>query len=100
DSVTFAVEEPTDAFEEFNVAGPVIAAASRPLHWLDLDKAGFPKAQHVLGNVEFLGGFAYGPEGVRGLIHGNLPKLRLRQILAYQSSLVPGSRPLITFFIT
>src|SRR5258708_1968998 len=49
------------------------AAAAAALHRLDLGEAGFPEAQHVLGNVEFISDLADGTERIRRLVQMPAP---------------------------
>jgi hypothetical protein len=45
------------AGEEREIVGAVIAPPAATFQRLDLVKAGFPKAQHVLGQIQLLGRF-------------------------------------------
>ena len=73
DRVTLAIEQVTDAAQQIDIIGPVIAPAAAALHRLDLLKAGFPETQHVLRQVEIVCDFTDRPERFGRLFHHRLP---------------------------
>jgi hypothetical protein len=58
DGVAFIVEQMANALQKCDIAGAIVTPAAGSLHRLDLTKAGFPKAQNVLGQVQSIGRFA------------------------------------------
>src|SRR5262245_26958053 len=44
----------TYATQQIDVVRTIIAPTAAALHWLDFMKAAFPKAQHVLRQIEFV----------------------------------------------
>ncbi len=68
DRVALAVEQVTDAAQQVDVVGPVVAPPAATLHRLDLAEPRFPEPQHMLRHVELVGHLADGAEGVRRLV--------------------------------
>src|SRR6516164_10605531 len=88
DCVAFTVKQMTDAAQQVDVVRPVIAAAAAAFHRLDVGETAFPKPQHVLRHVDFIGDFADGAERVRRLLHDHGPR-------AHDASAAPSPPELI-----
>ena len=69
DGQAVAVKKRTDATQEIEIVGAVIAPAAAALQRPDLLEAGFPESQHVLRQVEIVRDFTDRPECVRRLVH-------------------------------
>lgn len=68
DGIAFAIEQMLDAAQQLHIIGTIIAASAAAFHGFDLREAGFPKAQDMLRQVQFLCNFADGTKGVRTLV--------------------------------
>ncbi len=75
DGVAFAVEQVSHTAQQIHIVGAIVPAPAATLERLDLRKAAFPKAQHVLRHANFLGDFADRAERVRRLFQGPTPPL-------------------------
>ncbi len=62
DRVSLIIKQMANTFEQINIIGTIVATTAAPLHRLDLGEAGFPKAQHMLRQVEILRNFADRPK--------------------------------------
>src|SRR5262245_27999999 len=74
DRIAFAIKERANAFEQVDVVGTVEAPPAAALHRLDLAESGFPKSQHMLGNIELLSHLADRSKSFRRLIQHRLPQ--------------------------
>src|SRR5690606_40970424 len=70
DRITLIVEHVAYALDKIHVLRPVIATSATALHRLDLRKARFPKAQHMLWQIEILSYFTYRTKCIWTLVHG------------------------------
>src|SRR5262249_2047538 len=66
--VALAIEQASDASQQIDIIGTVVATAAAPLHRLDLRKPRLPETQNVLGNIKVFGGLADGSERIRRLV--------------------------------
>src|SRR6516225_10750593 len=64
----------TDAAQQIDVVGPVIASAAAAFHRTNVRETAFPKPQDVLRHVNFIGNFADGAKRIRRLLHGQRPR--------------------------
>lgn len=69
DGVAFFIEQMSDALQQCDVGRTIITTSAGALHRLDLAEPGFPKSQHVLRQIQRVGGFADRAESIRTL-HG------------------------------
>ncbi len=83
DGVSFIVKQMTDTLEQIDIVWAIIAAATASFHGLYLRKAGFPKAQNMLRQVEILRDLANCSECIRTFpqdTHLSLATSRLAEI--------------------
>lgn len=68
--VAFAIEQMTNAAQQFHIVRTIITATTAAFHWFDLAKARLPETQHMLRQVQFLRNFADRSKGIRALTQG------------------------------
>src|SRR5690242_9079867 len=66
--VAFAIEQVAYSAEQIDIVGAVVPPPTATLHRFDLVKAAFPKAQHVLRQIEFVGHFTDGTKCIWRLV--------------------------------
>src|SRR5262249_26800520 len=92
--VSLAVQKMAYAAQKVDVVGSIIAAAAAAFHRLDFVKAAFPKAQHVLRQIEFIRHFTDRTESVRRLVVQSGPLLRFDTRGYADGSAYAGCSPL------
>jgi hypothetical protein len=75
--IALAVEQVANTTQQVDVVRAIIAPTASTLHWFDFVKAAFPKAQHVLRQIEIVGHFTDGAKCVRRLVVQSKPLLSL-----------------------
>src|SRR5262249_33079373 len=76
-SVTLAVQQMPNTTQYVEFIGAIIGPTAAALHRFDFVKAAFPKAQHVLRQIEIVGHFTDGAKCVRRLVVQSKPLLSL-----------------------
>ena len=72
DCVAVNMQQFFDGTQQVYVAAAIVAPPAGTFQRFDLGEAGFPKAQHMLGQAEIIGRLADGAECVRILVHAPL----------------------------
>ena len=71
--VAFAVKQMSNAAQQVDIIGTIVAASARAFHRPDLRKAAFPKTQHMLRQIEIACHFTDGAERIGRFIQSGLP---------------------------